>query len=180
MSVWLNAAAAAADIRDIRGPISLPAPTPWLWYAIAAVVASLALWGAIATIKLWHRQRVPAQSPYEAALSRIRAADAQREQQPPDVYAEQVSAAVRQYIEARFALPAAHRTSDEFLASLLAQNEATRPLAAHRSLLSEFLNTCDLAKFAARSLQDETKRALSAAAVRFIETTESTTAGATP
>lgn len=177
MSVWLNAAAATADIRDIRGPIHLPAPTPWLLYAACALAAPLLLWTGL-RLSRWLRARTKTPSAYELARARLAAADATLDQQKPDAFAEQVSAAVRQYIESRFALPATHRTSEEFLSDLLTRPDISPVLASRRPELSSFLETCDLAKFAARSLHRETMHALSAAAQRFLDAAEQAPAGA--
>lgn len=188
MNLLLSAASAAAnvpDIRDIRGPINLPEPTPWLVYLAGGLAALLLLWAAFRLTRRW-RARVSKQSAYQLAKARLEAAHASLDQkvedsQPaPDAFAEQVSGAVRQYIEARFALPVTQRTSEEFLSELLTRADVSPLLASKRPELSHFLETCDLAKFAARSLQRETMRALSAAALRFIEAAEHAPAGANP
>ena len=57
-----------------------------------------------------------------------------------------VSEIIRVYIEQRFGEKAARRTTEEFLSDLLAQTGT--PLAQHSSLLEDFLNHCDLIKFA--------------------------------
>lgn len=177
MSVWLNAAAAAADIRDIRGPISVPPQTPWLVYALCVLAAPL-LWWALRRSSHWLRARRRVPTAYELAKARLASADAHMEQQKPDAFAEQVSNAVRHYVEARFELPVTHRTSEEFLSELLAREDVSPVLLSKRGELSEFLETCDLAKFAARSLQRETMRALSSAARRFIDAAETAPTGA--
>jgi hypothetical protein len=60
------------------------------------------------------------------------------------------SEAIRNYIEKRFDVIATQRTTEEFLQALLeGPNEA---LARHRALLAEFLQQCDLVKFAGASL----------------------------
>ena len=171
MSVWLNAAAAAADIRDIRGPIHLPDQAPWLAYALCVLAAPLIWWAARSLVKRL-RAAEKVLSPYELAKARLAEADANLDRQKPDDFAEQVSGAVRHYVEARFALPVTHRTSEEFLSELLTRNDVSPLLAAKRSELSHFLETCDLAKFAARSLHRDAMQALSAAARRFIDAAE--------
>ena len=64
-----------------------------------------------------------------------------------------VSEIVRGYIEERFQVWAAHRTTDEFLHDLLEPSDAL--LAGHRVLLADFLQHCDLAKFARWNLPVE-------------------------
>ena len=61
-----------------------------------------------------------------------------------------VSEVIRNYIEKRFATRATQRTTEEFLQALLqGSNEA---LSRHRPLLAQFLERCDLVKFAGTSL----------------------------
>jgi hypothetical protein len=103
----------------------------------------------------WNRQRKPvaAQPPFELALERLRAARALM--QPPTVreFSITVSAIVRSYIEERFQVMAAHRTTEEFLHDLLESPDEA--LTRHRALLVGFLRHCDLAKFAGWSLTAE-------------------------
>ena len=103
------------------------------------------------------------------------AADASLDKQAPDEFAEQVSGALRRYIEARFALPVTQRTSEEFLTDLLTRADISPLLAAKRPELGHFLEICDLAKFAARSLHQETMRALISSARSFIDAAEQPT-----
>jgi len=90
----------------------------------------------------------------------------------------EVSSTVREYIESRFRLMAAHRTTDEFLHDLL---QSTDPvLAAHRTLLENFLQSCDLAKFGGGNLSIETMEALLHSAQRFVvESAPTQTSGPT-
>src|SRR5258708_18293967 len=56
------------------------------------------------------------------------------------------SNSVRRYNEDNSKVTATHRTTEEFLRDLLESSNAS--LAAHRNLLAQFLNQCDVAKFA--------------------------------
>jgi DNA-binding FadR family transcriptional regulator len=77
-----------------------------------------------------------------------------------------VSDIVRQYIEVQFMVTATHRTTEEFLRDLLETSNAA--LAAHRNLLAEFLNQCDLAKFAGVSLSRQILESLHRSARSFV------------
>jgi hypothetical protein len=173
MSVLGLAVTAANDIRDIRGPIAVPQWRPWLLYVGLAVALCACVW--LLRRALRRRQPQPL-TPYARARQQLMAADPRQSASAADVFAERVSLAVREYVEARFALPAAHRTSEEFLSDLLASDA----LAPQRALLSSFLQTCDLAKFAGRTLQREAMNELHAAALQFIEAVEAAPAGAKP
>jgi hypothetical protein len=61
-------------------------------------------------------------------------------------YAVAVSETIRTYLGQRFQAPSSRRTTEEFL-RLMEADRAT-PLAQHRELLREFLQSCDLVKFA--------------------------------
>jgi hypothetical protein len=77
-----------------------------------------------------------------------------------------VSEIVRNYIEQRFQVRAAHRTTQEFLHDLLAESHAA--LTAHHPLLAEFLEHCDLAKFARWQLSVAQMEAMYQSARTFV------------
>lgn len=141
----------ATDIRDIRGPI--PLPSAWLWTAGLAggVMLGLVAFGAWR----WNRRRrsIAAQLPFELALERLRAARALMQPTTVREFSITVSDIVRSYIEQRFQVMAAHRTTEEFLHDLLQSPDEA--LARHRALLAVFLRHCDLAKFAGWTLSAE-------------------------
>jgi hypothetical protein len=170
MSVLALAASATDDIRDIRGPIAPPEWSPWLLYVGLLLALCACAWLARRALRTRRRQPL---TPYARARQQLMAADPRQSPSPPDVFAERVSLAVREYVEARFELPATHRTSEEFLADLL----VSEALAPQRPLLSGFLQACDLAKFAGRTLQREAMNELHAAALHFIEAVETAPTG---
>jgi hypothetical protein len=184
-AVAANAAAANApangapeeDIRDIRG--LKPVPFKWLWPAILAGAAVLAIGGYAAW--RWNRRRqvTRAKSLFELALQRLE--DIRTLMRPETVreFSIAVSDIVRRYIEDRFHVTAAHRTTEEFLRDLL---ESSNPsLARHRGLLAEFLGQCDLAKFAGMSLSEQSMESLRLSARTFVlETAASGAANAPP
>jgi hypothetical protein len=89
---------------------------------------------------------------------------------------------VREYIERRFQVMAAHRTTHEFLHDLVLS--AAPALTAHRELLGEFLQSCDLAKFGGWNLDIDQMGTMLESARRFIQSAagaaESAAAGAAP
>jgi len=132
------------DIRDIRGPKPLPSPWLWpLWLAGGAALAALlyASWR-------WNRRRalIAALLPYEVALAKLAEARALMQPENAREFSITVSEIVRQYIEVRFQVWAARRTTEEFLHDLIDPSDVS--LAHHRDLLADFLRHCDLAKFA--------------------------------
>jgi len=159
--------AAADDIRDIRGPKPIPSPWIWpLWLAGGAALAALlyAAWR-------WNRRRaqVAAPLPYEIALARLEAARSLMQPAHAREFSIAVSEIVRQFIEARFRVRASRRTTEEFLHDLLEPSDTL--LASHRALLADFLQHCDLAKFARWILSiDEMETMLTRAHAFVLET----------
>jgi hypothetical protein len=175
--VWNNASALSPstqstlapseDIRDIRGPIHIPYPWLWLVYLIIGIILALALY------KVWrawkNRKPVVVQPPHERALERLqRAAEFIKTHQGRE-FSIAVSEAVRSYIEEQFQTRAAQKTTEEFLHGLLAN--PTSPLAPYSELLKDFLQYCDLAKFARWSLSDEDMQRMYESAMKLIQET---------
>jgi len=168
LPTFLAAAALAdtrEDIRDIRGPKSLPV---WSWVVTAAVAGILiaALYAAYA-VRRGRRANEIADLPLaEQALRRLESA---RGLMRPDTAREfgiTTSEVIRHYIEKRFAVSATQRTTEEFLQALLQGTNET--LARHRALLGDFLRQCDLVKFAGASLAAQDLEALFESARGFV------------
>ena len=155
-----------ADIRDIRGPKHIP--SPWLWPAWLAGGLALAALGYAAW--RWSRRTLAkAKLPYEIALDRLEEARALMQPENAREFSIAVSEIVRNYIEDRFQVLAARRTTEEFLYDLLESSDAL--LASHRALLADFLIHCDLAKFARWILSvEEMEDMLQSARTFVIET----------
>jgi len=157
---------ATADIRDIRGPKYIP--SPWLWPAWFGGALALGALGYAA----WRRSRrtlAKAKLPYENALDRLEEARALMQPENAREFSIAVSEIVRNYIEDRFQVLAARRTTEEFLYDLLESSDAL--LASHRALLADFLIHCDLAKFARWILSiEEMEDMLQSARTFVIET----------
>jgi len=152
------------DIRDIRGPKHIPSPWLWpLWLAGGAALAALlyATWR-------WNRRRALAAAllPYEIALAKLEAARALMQPENAREFSIIVSEIVRQYIEVRFEVWAARRTTEEFLHDLIDPSDVS--LANHRDLLADFLRHCDLAKFARWILSIEEMETMLQSAHNFV------------
>jgi hypothetical protein len=156
--------AAADDIRDIRGPKSI-FPTGQL-AALLAAGALLAIGGYAA----WRRKRrrgLPhAQPRFEMALQRLEEIRALMQPSTVREFSIAMSDIVRRYIEDEFRVTATHRTTEEFLRDLL--DSPNTSLAAHRDLLAQFLQQCDVAKFAGVGLSMQIMESLQQSARRFV------------
>jgi hypothetical protein len=157
-------AAAAEDIRDIRGPKGI-FPL-WELVALLAGAALLAI-GGYAAWRWARRRKAPrAQQLFEIALQRLE--EIRSLMQPSSVreFSIAISDIVRRYIEDEFKVTATHRTTEEFLHDLLESSNAA--LAAHRNLLAQFLEQCDMAKFAGMGLSMRLMESLHQSARTFV------------
>jgi hypothetical protein len=164
LSAIASDSASSDDIRDIRGPKGI---FP-LWLVIAVVAAALLL--ALGAYLLWRRkQRLPparALLPFEIALQGLEQIRTLMDPAKVREFSIAISDIVRKYIEDAFHLTATHRTTEEFLRDLL--DSPNTSLAAHRGLLAEFLNQCDMAKFAGVSLSRQIIESLHQSARSFV------------
>jgi hypothetical protein len=162
-----NAAADSApdeDIRDIRGPKYI---FP-LWQVMSLLAAAVLLAaGGYAWWRRRQRRRAARKLElFEIALQRLDAARALMHPSSVKEYSVAISDVVRQYIEAGMQVTATHRTTEEFLHGLLSSSNAA--LAAHRGLLADFLNQCDMAKFAGVGLSMQIMESLHRSARSFV------------
>ncbi|MDP9012208.1 MAG: DUF4381 family protein [Pseudomonadota bacterium] len=164
MAAFPAGAALEEDIRDIRGPkFVLPA---WFVPALLAGTLLVALLAIAAWRWLRRRRRPRALLPFEVALQRLESIRALLQPRHAREFSTEVSGIIRSYIEQRFDVTATHQTTEEFLRDLLISPNAA--LARHRSLLSAFLQQCDLVKFAGVSLTLESMESLHASARSFV------------
>lgn len=139
---------AEEDIRDIRGPKSVPGS--WVLPAVLAGAIVVALC-AYAVWRRRHRE-APRRSftLSEQALERLENTRPLMRPATAREFGIAASEVIRNYIEKRFDVVATQRTTEEFLQTLVQSSNET--LARHRSLLEVFLQQCDFVKFAGASL----------------------------
>jgi hypothetical protein len=159
------AQAPVEDIRDIRGPRPIDS-NELTWILVGAGVAALLL---AYVLRKWikRRRKAPETPDYQLALQRLDAARALMQSGGGREFSIEVSAVVREFIERRFHVMAAHRTTHEFLHDIV--QSADSGLASHRDLLGEFLQSCDLAKFGGWNLTLEQMSSMLESARRFIQ-----------
>lgn len=157
------------DIRAIKPPVEIP--NPWLWvYWIAGTLIALAL--IALAIRAWRKAQARAAitipvPPHVRARQRIDAA--LQLIGDPRAFAIAVSDAVRVYLEERFNLRAPERTTEEFLRDLQRTSALT---SDQKSSLAEFLERCDLVKFARLEPPESVLRELHEAALRLVHETQ--------
>jgi len=159
-------ASSQEDIRGIRQPRHLPTPLPWA--AVATGVITL----AAAAYALWtwiRRGKFLQMPPYQVALQYLEEALRLMDPDQAREYGFAVSTIIRRYLEERFHFHAPTLTTEEFLRDLV-EVRATM-LAPHRALLGEFLQHCDLAKFAGWRYSRPDLEAMHASARTFVQQT---------
>ncbi|MBL7204966.1 MAG: hypothetical protein ISS63_11640 [Desulfobacteraceae bacterium] len=157
----------ADDIRDIRGPLHIPDPLLWLYYAIGAC---LFLVGAAAAWRWLRRRKVlRAKLAFELAFEQLKRAKALMKPETGDEFSVAVSNAIRTYIESRFDLRVTRHTTEEFMARIAA--DPSGGLGEHADLLHNFLEHCDLAKFARYMLTLDQMKEMHRSAWDFVDKT---------
>lgn len=159
---------ATNELRDIRPPVAIPTGWEWAWWALGAALvlgAALFLW-------FYFRNRRSAVPPIPVIPPHVRARErlneALRLLPRPREFCIEVSDAVRLYLEERFAFHAPERTTEEFLREL----QSTDLLTTEQKLsLGDFLERCDLVKFARYEPREIELRDLHTAALRLVDET---------
>ena len=161
--------AAANDIRDIKPPVDIPNGWEWLWWtlgvlAIAAILFALWKWWQKRRLQIPMEPPVPAHVRAKQMLEKALELIAQ-----PKPFCILVSDTIRVYLEERFDFHAPERTTEEFLHELQGTDFL---MAEQKEKLGEFLERCDLVKFAKYEPREPELRDLHGSALRLVEETE--------
>ena len=155
------------EIRDIAAPVDI---FPWpLWMVLVAIFVLTLFLGLIAFGIVRYLRRRPAGPPPSPRNIAMRELESLRSQVPtldPYVFSVKVSDVLRTFVEAQYGLMATHQTSPEFLASLAESREFSDK---DRELLAQFLERCDLIKFAHIEASSADSAILHERAVAFVQ-----------
>ena len=155
------------DIRDIRGPLHIPDPLTWLYYAGGACLFLIA---AVAALKWLRRQKaLRAKLAFEIAFDQLERAKALMTPEKADEFSVAVSDAIRTYIEKRFEVRVTRHTTEEFMIRITA--DPSGDLREYADLLHDFLGHCDLAKFARYMLTVDQMKEMHQSAWGFVDKT---------
>jgi len=161
------------DIRDIKGPVEIPADRRRA-YILAGVIVGTVLAVVLLALLLKRRRRrleiEQIEPPWETALRELGALkswDPLKEGRVEEYYVT-LSGIVRHYLERRFGLRAPEMTTDEFF-ELMSRDGTLVP--AHKQLVSEFLEHCDLVKFARYGPSSDEIDGAHGSAVRLVQET---------
>ncbi|MFH1745508.1 MAG: hypothetical protein ABIG44_00525 [Planctomycetota bacterium] len=158
--------------RDITGTLSPQRPMRvWPWAVVVAIVAGVVCAGIL--LLRWSRRRhtraLPPMLPEVWALRMLGLLLPQQVEsgQAREFYYS-LSEVVRAYIEKKFTLAAPEMTTEEFLA-LLARDRAALPYDADR--LRDFMEACDIVKYAAYAPRREDAEGALQTARAFVNAT---------
>jgi hypothetical protein len=129
--------------------------------------AALAIAGLIVWLIIRSRKRaVPTKSAREHALDLLEHMQSDVEKMQPYRFSIRVSDVLRHYVTEQFNLPVTRQTSVEFLNGL---TKASPFSEDEKSLLEDFLNRCDLIKFARYEATAADSTLLLEEATRFVK-----------
>lgn len=154
----------AQEFHDIAPPVDYSLLSPWILASLVA--AGLAVLGSLAWW-IWRRRRkpTPPQSPRDRALEHLKRMALEIQGLSPYQFSIRVSDVLRRYVTDQYQLPVTRQTSVEFLNTL---TKASPFSSEDKSLLEDFLNRCDLIKFARYDATQEDSRLLLEEATRFV------------
>jgi len=164
-----SGAVQANQLRGIKPPVEIPNPWIWaMWIAAGLILAAAVIW--------WIRylRKRKAESAFVAPVpAHIRARQKLEEAlqwiEEPKPFCTLVSDTIRGYLEERFNFRAPERTTEEFLNEL---RETDLLMPDQKDSLGDFLQQCDLVKFARYEPTVVELRALHESAVRLVSETE--------
>lgn len=162
------------DIRDVKAPINLPDFWWILWFLLGLIAVSVCVYFLLRYKKFSQapvKPLAPELSAWEKAYQQLEALRQEKllEHGLFKEFCTRVSDIARYYMENRFDIHAPHMTTEEFLYYLGISGHLND---SQKTALKEFLNSCDMVKFAkyaptitetqknfdcARKLIDETK-----------------------
>ncbi len=160
------------ELRDITPPEDIPAPPSWLrhlpWVGLAAAAAGLVAggWG----LRRRFLRPEPPPEPHDWAAAELTRLEGLNLPAAGEVerYHTLVGDVVRVYLEQRYQLPASHQTTTEFLETMRRAPQLTKE---QQALLRDFLQRCDMAKFARAAPTPDECRAVADMARSFVQQT---------
>jgi hypothetical protein len=150
---------------DIAPPVNYSLVPAWMIFVGSLIVLT------IIGLAIWHGRRLFRKtqvmvSPRERGLAALNAIEKDVEKIAPYQFSIRVSEILRRYVVEQFDLPMTRQTSVEFLNTI-----ASTPKFGdeEKALLADFLNRCDLIKFARYEATTEDSRLLLDEARQFVK-----------
>ena len=156
---------AVEQFHDIAPPVDYSLLKAWV--IICVVLAVLALIGFVTWLVFRLQQRpIAVPTVRDRALAQLECAGGEIEKLTPYQFSIRVSDILRGYVTEQFQLPVTRQTSVEFLNAIAAGSLFSPD---EKALLEEFLNRCDLIKFARFEATTNDSRLLLEEATRFVK-----------
>jgi hypothetical protein len=155
----------AQEFHDIAPPVNYSLVPPWMIFVAGLIVLTiigLAIWYGR---KLFRKEQ-PTPSPRLRALAALSAIENEVKKIAPYQFSIRVSDILRRYVMEQFDLPMTRQTSVEFLNAIAA---AANFSDDEKTLLADFLNRCDLIKFARYEATTADSRLLLDEARQFVK-----------
>jgi len=155
----------AQALPDIAPPVNYSLVPSWMIFVgslIVLTIIGLAIWYG----RRFFRKKQVTLSPRERALTALSEIENEVEKIAPYQFSIRVSNILRGYVVEQFDLPMTRQTSVEFLNAI-----ASAPNFGdeEKALLADFLNRCDLIKFARYEATTEDSRLLLDEARQFVK-----------
>ncbi|MCR4319248.1 MAG: hypothetical protein NUV74_02795 [Candidatus Brocadiaceae bacterium] len=168
----------SGDIKDIHPPVDVPTSIKrlilWISVGLGALLLSGVIYGLVYKFRKLSKiqgQQFIRRTPHEIAyelLERLSKEDLIAKGLVREYY-YRITNILRHYIEARFGLLAPERTTEEFLTEMAHTNQLD---ATHKILIREFLERCDMVKYAKYGPSNVEIKETYDAAKRFIDETK--------
>jgi hypothetical protein len=153
------------EFHDIVPPVNYSLIPAWAIFAtafVALTVLGLVIW----LVARRRKTSAPLKSPRESALEALQRIEDQINSLNPYRFSIRVSDILRRYVTEQYDLPVTRQTSVEFLERLRKESPFSED---ERALLEDFLNRCDLIKFARYEATTVDSRMLLEEATRFVQ-----------
>ncbi len=154
-------------LRGLKEPVEIPeepppfAWQPWVFGILGFVVLCLLVW-----LYLRHRKKQAAAAPATEALKALTILSRNTAKAEPEGFVMEVSTILRGYIEKALGMQALRLSTEEFLQQATTTHNSISP--DHQSSLKEFLQQCDLVKFAKGQVNEDQRDHLIDGARKFI------------
>ncbi len=165
MPILFMSLLAAEEFHDIAPAVDYSLISPWLIFAgtfVALTIIGLVVW----LIAQKRKRPQPPQLPRNRALEALERIRDQINRLNPYQFSIRVSDILRRYVTEQHGLPVTRQTSVEFLNALTKTSQFS---SDEKSLLEDFLNRCDLIKFARYEATSADSQLLLEEATRFVK-----------
>jgi Domain of unknown function (DUF4381) len=165
MSISIMTILLVEEFHEIAPPIDYSLIPPWLIF-VGAFIALTLLGTLVWFVTRRSRPPQPPKLPRDRALEGLEQISHSVERDDPYQFSIRVSDILRRYVTEQYALPVTRQTSVEFLSALARSSSFSED---EKALLGDFLNRCDLIKFARYEATSADSRLLLEEATRFVK-----------